>query len=375
MKLFDVYPLFQINPVKGKGAYVYDENGTEYLDFYGGHAVISVGHSHPVYVEKITAQLNKIAFYSNSIINNLQQELADKLGELSGYNDHQLFLCNSGAEAVENALKMASFHNGKTKFIAFEKAFHGRTSGSLQVTDNPKIRSPFNESGNIAYLPLNDIEAVEKELEKGDFSGVIIEGIQGVAGIIEPEDNFLKALRELCYKYNVVLILDEVQSGYGRTGKFFAHQHAEIKADLITMAKGMGNGFPIGGVLIAPEFEASYGLLGTTFGGNHLACAAGIAVLDIIKNENLLENSVKLGNYLKTEISKIKGIEKITGKGLMLGIVVKENGKELRNNLLHKHKIFTGGAGNPNILRLLSPLNINKQDCDKLITALKAELN
>lgn len=375
MKLFDVYPLFPIHPVKGKGAYVYDDNGTKYLDFYGGHAVISVGHSHPHYVKKVSTQLEKIAFYSNSVINQLQQELADKLGELSGYNDHQLFLCNSGAEAVENALKIASFHNEKTKFIAFEKAFHGRTSGSLQVTDNPKIRAPFNVNEEVVHLPLNDIEAVEKELENGDVSGVIIEGIQGVAGIIEPTIEFLQALRELCSKHGVVLILDEVQSGYGRTGHFFAHQAANIQADVVTMAKGMGNGFPIGGILIGSQFKASYGLLGTTFGGNHLACAAGIAVLDILKSEQLIQNSIELGQYLVDELSQINGIEKLTGRGLMLGIVVKENGKELRSNLLNQHHIFTGGAGNPNILRLLPPLNITKSDCDLLLAALKAELN
>ena len=375
MKLFDVYPLFPIHPVKGKGAYVYDDNGTKYLDFYGGHAVISVGHSHPHYVKKVSTQLEKIAFYSNSVINQLQQELADKLGELSGYNDHQLFLCNSGAEAVENALKIASFHNEKTKFIAFEKAFHGRTSGSLQVTDNPKISAPFNVNEEVVHLPLNDIEAVEKELENGDVSGVIIEGIQGVAGIIEPTIEFLQALRELCSKHGVVLILDEVQSGYGRTGHFFAHQAANIQADVVTMAKGMGNGFPIGGILIGSQFKASYGLLGTTFGGNHLACAAGIAVLDILKSEQLIQNSIELGQYLVDELSQINGIEKLTGRGLMLGIVVKENGKELRSNLLNQHHIFTGGAGNPNILRLLPPLNITKSDCDLLLTALKAELN
>lgn len=375
MKLFDVYPLFPINPVKGNGANVYDEKGTEYLDFYGGHAVISVGHTHPHYVKKISDQLNNISFYSNSVINQLQVELAEKLGKLSGYNDHQLFLCNSGAEAVENGLKMASFHNRKTKFLAFKKAFHGRTSGSLQVTDNPKIRSPFNINKEIVTLPLNDLSAVQNELKSGDFSGVIVEGIQGVAGIIEPTIEFLQGLRTLCTQFNVVLILDEVQSGYGRSGDFFAHQQANIQADIVTIAKGMGNGFPIGGVLIGSQFEASYGLLGTTFGGNHLACAAGIAVLDIIENENLLENSKKLGKFLISEISKINGIEKITGRGLMLGIVVKENGKELRGNLLHKHHIFTGGAGNPNILRLLPPLNITKENCVQIIDALKAELS
>ncbi|MFT6746924.1 MAG: acetylornithine/N-succinyldiaminopimelate aminotransferase [Glaciecola sp.] len=374
MKLFDVYPLFQIEPIKGSGAYIYDKEGIEYLDFYGGHAVISVGHSHPYYVEKISAQLNQIGFYSNSVLNSLQKELADKLGALSGYDDHQLFLCNSGAEAVENALKMASFKNGKNKFIAFKKAFHGRTSGALQVTDNPKIRAPFNLNPSIVHLSFGDLNAVENKLNTGEISGIIIEGIQGIAGIVDPGKEFLQGLRALCDKYNVVLIIDEVQSGYGRTGNFFAHQQAEIKADIVTIAKGMGNGFPIGGVLIGPEFEASNGLLGTTFGGSHLACAAGIAVLDIIKDQKLIDNAKELGTYLKEEIKQLPGIEKITGRGLMLGVLVKENGKELRSKLLHEHKIFTGSAGNPNILRLLPPLNITKSECDKIITALKEEL-
>ena len=374
MNLFDVYPLFQIEPVKAEGAYVYDKQGKEYLDFYGGHAVISIGHSHPHYVQKLTKQLSQIGFYSNSVLNSLQTELASKLGALSGYDEHQLFLCNSGAEAVENALKMASFKNGKNKFIAFKKAFHGRTSGALQVTDNTKIQAQFNKNTSIVHLAFGDLNAVENKLNTGEISGIIIEGIQGVAGIIVPDPNFLIGIRALCDKYDVVLILDEVQSGYGRTGDFFAHQHAGIKADLITIAKGMGNGFPIGGVLIGPEFEASYGLLGTTFGGNHLACAAGIAVLDVIEQEDLIENSKKLGKYLKEHISQIPGIEKVTGRGLMLGVFVKENGKELRNNLLHRHQIFTGGASNPNILRLLPPLNISTKECDQIITALKAEL-
>jgi len=374
MKLFDVYPLFQIEPVKAKGAYVYDKEGTEYLDFYGGHAVISIGHSHPHYVEKITSQLGEIGFYSNSVLNSLQEELANKLGELSGYDEHQLFLCNSGAEAVENALKMASFKNGKNKFIAFKKGFHGRTSGALQVTDNPKIRSAFNLNPSIVHLSFGDLNAVENKLNTGEISGIIIEGIQGIAGIIDPGTEFLVGLRALCDKYDVALILDEVQSGYARTGDFFAHQNSRIKADIVTIAKGMGNGFPIGGVLIGAQFEASYGLLGTTFGGSHLACAAGIAVLDVIKKEDLLENAKFLGDYLAKAIKKLPGVEKVTGRGLMLGVFMKENGKELRSNLLHKHKVFTGGAGDPNILRLLPPLNITKEDCDKLITALTKEL-
>lgn len=374
MKLFDVYPLFPIEPVKASGAYVYDKHGTEYLDFYGGHAVISVGHSHPTYVEKISNQLQNIAFYSNSVINNLQVDLAEQLGRVSGYEDYSLFLCNSGAEAVENALKMASFQNCQPTVLAFEKGFHGRTSGALQVTDGPKIKSSFNGSITTKYLPLNELEPVEQALEEGNVAGIIIEGIQGVAGIIEPTVAFLKGLRDLADKYGVVLILDEVQSGFGRTGDFFAHQHAGIKADIITMAKGMGNGFPIGGIILSPEFKASYGLLGTTFGGNHLACAACSAVLDVIENEKLLENATKQGNYLIEELSKIDAIENITGRGLMLGLVVKGDGKALRSALLTKHNIFTGGCANPSILRLLPPMNITQKESDKLIVAIKAEL-
>ena len=374
MKLFDVYPLFPIEPVKAQGAYVYDKHGTEYLDFYGGHAVISVGHSHPYYVKRIKSQLDNIAFYSNSVVNNTQTELANKLGELSGYHDYQLFLCSSGAEAVENALKMASFQNCKSKIIAFEKAFHGRTSGALQVTDSSKIKSTFNGSLTTEYLPLNDLEPVEHILEEGDVAGIIIEGIQGVAGIIEPSIEFLRGLRDLADKYGVVLILDEVQSGFGRTGHFFAHQHAGIKADIITMAKGMGNGFPIGGIILSPDFKASFGLLGTTFGGNHLACVACCSVMDIIEKEKLLDNAIKQGDYLIQELSKIHSVETITGRGLMLGIVVKGDGKALRSNLLTKHNIFTGGCANPSILRLLPPMNITQKECDKLINAIKAEL-
>lgn len=374
MKLFDVYPLFPIEPVKALGAYVYDAQNQAYLDFYGGHAVISIGHTHPHYVKRIKNQLDQIAFYSNSIINSTQQTLADKLGELSGYNKHHFFMCNSGAEAVENALKLASFYNCKNKILAFEKAFHGRTSGALQVTDNPKIKSAFNGSISTQYLPLNDLEQVEKALEEGDVAGIIVEGILGVAGIIEPSLDFLRGLRELCDKHDAILILDEVQSGYGRTGHFFAHQAAEIEADVITMAKGMGNGFPIGGVLISEKIKASAGLLGTTFGGNHLACAAGLAVLEVIEQEDLIANAKKIGNYIVEQVKDLPKIEKITGRGLMLGLVVKEGGKELRNNLLFTHKIFTGGAANPNILRLLPPLNITQKEADTFITALKKEL-
>lgn len=375
MNLFDVYPLFNIEPIKAKGAYVYDKNDVEYLDFYGGHAVISIGHTHPHYTKAINDQLSKIAFYSNSIINNLQVEFAKKLGEASGYEDYSLFLCNSGAEAVENALKMASFKTENAVVLAFEKGFHGRTSGALQVTDGPKLKSVFNGEINKKYLPLNNLEAVADALAEGDVAGIIVEGIQGVAGIIEPTAEFLQGLRVLADKHGAILILDEVQSGYGRTGDFFAHQHAGIKADIITMAKGMGNGFPIGGIIMAPQFKGSYGLLGTTFGGNHLAVAAGLAVLEVIEKENLLSNSKQLGEYLKQELSKIPKISKITGRGLMLGVVIDGDGKALRSNLLHQHKIFTGGCSNPNILRLLPPMNITKKECDMVIEAIKSELN
>lgn len=374
MNLFEVYPLFPIEPVKASGAYVYDKEGTEYLDFYGGHAVMSVGHSHPHYVAKINNQLNKIAFYSNSVINNIQVDLARKLGEISGYKDYNLFLCNSGAEAVENALKMASFHSGNSRVLAFEKGFHGRTAGALKVTDGPKMKSEFNGYINTTYLPLNDLEAVSEALAEGDVAGIIIEGIQGVAGIIEPTNEFLQGLRVLANKYEALLILDEVQSGFGRTGDFFAHQHANIKADIITMAKGMGNGFPIGGVILSPAFKASPGLLGTTYGGNHLACSASLAVLEIIESEGLLANAKKWGDYLIENLSKIGEISKITGRGLMLGLVVEGNGKALRSKLLSYHKIFTGGCSNPNILRLLPPMNIGKKECDLFIDAIKKEL-
>ena len=375
MNLFEVYPLFPIEPVKASGAYVYDKEGTEYLDFYGGHAVMSVGHSHPHYVAKINNQLNKIAFYSNSVINNIQVDLARKLGEISGYKDYNLFLCNSGAEAVENALKMASFHSGNSRVLAFEKGFHGRTAGALKVTDGPKMKSEFNGYINTTYLPLNDLDAVSEALAEGDVAGIIIEGIQGVAGIIEPTNEFLQGLRVLANKYEALLILDEVQSGFGRTGDFFAHQHANIKADIITMAKGMGNGFPIGGVILSPAFKASPGLLGTTYGGNHLACSASLAVLEIIESEGLLANAKKWGDYLIENLSKIGEISKITGRGLMLGLVVEGNGKALRSKLLSDHKIFTGGCSNPNILRLLPPMNIGKKECDLFIDAIKKEFN
>ena len=372
MKLFGVYPLFNIEPVKAQGSYVFDKDGKKYLDFYGGHAVISIGHTHPHYVKRIESQLENIAFYSNSVVIPVQRELAEKLGNASGYTDYNLFLINSGAEACENALKLASFHTGKPRVLAFDKAFHGRTSGALQVTDYPKMKAAFNAGTGTGFLPLGDLEAVENELKKGDVAGIIIEGIQGVAGIVDPTDAFLQGLRSLADKYEAVLILDEVQSGYGRTGKFFAHQHAGIEADVITIAKGMGNGFPIGGVLIHPKFKASAGLLGTTFGGNHLACAAAMAVLEVMEEEHVMTNAKMLGDYLIKEMQQMPRIKNITGRGLMLGVLI-EGGKEVRDNLLFKHSIFTGGAANPDILRLLPPLNITKVECDMFLNALRVE--
>lgn len=374
MKLFDVYPLFDIEIVKGKGCKTYDNHGTEYLDLYGGHAVISVGHTHPHYVAMVTDQLNKLGFYSNSVVNNLQAELATKLGALSGYEDYTLFLINSGAEANENALKLASFHNGKKRVIAFEKAFHGRTSAAVRVTDNPKIIAPINEGIPVVYLPLNDIEAVKKEIAKGDVTAVIIEGIQGVGGIQMPTDSFLQQLSKLCTQNDVVLILDEIQSGYGRSGKFFAHQYAGIKPDIITVAKGMGNGFPIGGVLISPKFKPVHGMLGTTFGGNHLACAAAIAVLDIIKDENLLDNVQKVGDYLISELKQIKGIKEVRGRGLMIGIEMEEPIKEARRKLLFEEKVFTGVAGTHTI-RLLPPLCLSMDEAKEFMHRFKLVLN
>jgi acetylornithine aminotransferase len=370
MKLFDVYPLFNINIVKGHACRTYDDQGTEYLDLYGGHAVISIGHAHPYYVQKLTEQLNKISFYSNSVVNKLQQELALKLGKISGYEDYDLFLVNSGAEANENALKLASFHTGKKKILAFKKAFHGRTSAAVRVTDNPKIVAPINEGFDVVFVELNDIEAVKRELAKNDFCAVIIEGIQGIGGIKIPETDFMQALREECTKTGTVLILDEIQSGYGRSGKFFAHQYFDIKPDLITVAKGMGNGFPIGGLLISPLFAPEYGMLGTTFGGNHLACAAGIAVLDIIKAEKMVENAAKVGEYLITELKKIPQIKEVRGLGLMIGIEFEEPIKELRTKLLMEEKVFTGVSG-INVIRLLPPLCLSKSDADIFLQKFK----
>ncbi|MCR5463149.1 MAG: aminotransferase class III-fold pyridoxal phosphate-dependent enzyme [Bacteroidales bacterium] len=413
MKLFDVYSLFDVTPVRAKGTRVWDDQGTEYLDLYGGHAVISVGHCHPKYVSAVIDQLGKIGFYSNSVRNPLQEELAEKIGELSGLQEYSLFLCNSGAEANENALKLASFHTGKDKVIAFKGAFHGRTSGAVAVTDNPKIRSPFNSCHNVVFVPMNDIEAVKTELAKGDVAGVIIEGIQGVGGIIIPDDDFMRDLRQATKAAGVVLILDEVQSGYGRSGKFFAHQWAGIKPDVITMAKGMAGGFPIGGVLISPEFEPVKGMLGTTFGGNHLAMAAAIAVADIIKEENLVQNALEVGEYLKSgllllasglaspdrshprlvrgrgpslamggaERSEESGppepdanrIKEVRGRGLMIGVEFDGPIAEIRRKLLFDKHIFTGVSGK-NMIRLLAPLVLSKDDVDIFIKALEEVL-
>lgn len=370
MKLFDVYPLFDVNIVKGKGCHVWDDKGQEYLDLYGGHAVISIGHAHPHYVEAISKQVATLGFYSNSVINKLQQEVADRLGAISGYDDYQLFLINSGAEANENALKLASFYNGRTRVVSFAKAFHGRTSLAVEVTNNPKIIAPINDNGHVTYLPLNDTEALKAELAKGDVCAVIIEGIQGVGGIQVPDTYFMKAMRQACDETNTVLILDEIQSGYGRSGKFFAHQYNGIRPDMITVAKGIGNGFPMAAVLISPKFTPVYGQLGTTFGGNHLACAAAIAVLDVMKEENLVENAAKVGAHLLEELKKFKGIKEVRGRGLMIGLEFEEPIKELRKQLLFEQKVFTGVSGT-NVLRLLPPLCLSMQEADDFLTRLQ----
>lgn len=368
MKLFDVYPLFNITPVKARGCNVWDSVGNRYLDLYGGHAVISIGHSHPHYVSKMTDQVRKIGFYSNSIINPLQAELAEKLGRLSGYSDYQLFLCNSGAEANENAIKLASFVTGRKKFISFKKGFHGRTSAAVALTDNPKIIAPVNETENAVLLPFGDLNSVENELKSGEVAAIIIEGIQGIGGVNIPEDNFLKELKSLTEKYDNLLILDEIQSGYGRSGKFFAHQHSGVKPDLITVAKGMGNGFPIGGVLIHPEFKPWPGMLGTTFGGNHLACAAGIAVLDVLEDERLIENARESGNYIMKRLKGLNAGLQIRGKGLMIGIEFPFPIQELRKKLLFEYKIFTGVSGK-NIIRLLPPLSLRISEAEHFLYA------
>jgi acetylornithine aminotransferase len=364
MKLFDVYELFDIELVKAQGAYVWDKNGTRYLDLYGGHAVISIGHTHPHYVKTINEQLNKIAFYSNSIQIPIQQELARKLGELSGYTDYELFLTNSGAESNENALKLASFYNKRRKVVALKGAFHGRTEGAVVITDNSKIIAPINETENVIFIPFDDTEALEKHLRTGEICAVIAEGIQGVGGVFVPSMAFWQTARRLCDEYGTVLIADEVQSGYGRTGKFFAHQWADIQADIITTAKGMGNGFPIGGVLISPKFKSTYGMLGTTFGGNHLACAAGVAVLDVIKEEKLLAHAGEMGEYWTEELRNIDGVREVRGKGLMIGVSLEIECKGIRNGLVKDYQIFTGSSADKYTIRLLPTLNLGRSEID-----------
>jgi acetylornithine/N-succinyldiaminopimelate aminotransferase len=372
VKLFDVYPLFPIEPVKATGSWLWDSEGKKYLDLYGGHAVISIGHNHPHFVEALKSQLDKISFYSNSVKNSLQEKFAEKLGQLSGYPNHQLFLCNSGAEANENALKLASFVTGRKKVIAFRKAFHGRTSGAVAATDNPKIVAPFNAGHDIIFLPLNDEKALTEAINK-DIAAVIIEGIQGVGGILLPEDAFLKLLEKKCKEVGALLILDEVQSGYGRSGKFFAHQYAGIEADLITIAKGMGNGFPVGGVLIHENIKPWSGMLGTTFGGNYLACAAGLSVLEVIEQEDLMKNAATLGNYWMGQLRSFAPITEVRGRGLMIGFDLPESLSSLRTDLLFKHHIFTGEA-KPNTVRLLPSLALTKPEADIMLEALTLEL-
>ncbi|HKL91768.1 MAG TPA: aminotransferase class III-fold pyridoxal phosphate-dependent enzyme [Bacteroidales bacterium] len=373
MKLFDVYPLFDINIVKGKGCYTYDDQGNTYLDLYGGHAVISVGHSHPHYIKRISDQVENLGFYSNSVVNRLQEEFAEKLGKASGYENYRLFLVNSGAEANENALKLASFHTGRKKVLSFHKSFHGRTSAAVRVTDNPAIIAPVNQGMDVTFLTIGDNERLEMELKTGDYCAVIIEGILGIGGIIVPDPCFMQNLQNLCKETGTVLILDEIQSGYGRSGRFFAHQYSGIQPDLITVAKGIANGFPMGGLLIAPHFEAKYGMLGTTFGGNHLACAAGLAVLEIMEQEQLVQNAESVGNYLFQELTNMDGIKEVRGLGLMIGLEFDEPVKPIRQKLLFEHHIFTGVSGS-NVIRLLPPLCLSMQQATQFIQTLKKVL-
>lgn len=372
MKLFDVYPLFDVNIVKGSGCHVWDDKGQEYLDLYGGHAVISIGHAHPHYVEAVSKQVATLGFYSNSVINKLQVELAERLGKASGYEDYQLFLINSGAESNENALKLASFYNGRTRVLSFEKAFHGRTSLAVEVTNNPKIIAPINDNGHVTYLPLNDLEAFRRELAKGDVCAVIIECIQGVGGIRMVTPEFMQGLRAACDEYDTVLICDEIQCGYGRSGKFFAHQHLGVRPDMITVAKGIANGLPMGGVLISPKFKPVYGQLGTTFGGNHLACAAALAVLDVIEQENLVENAARVGEFLIQGIKALNlpHVVDVRGEGLMIGIELDVPYKELRNHLLFEEHCFTGCSGT-NVLRLLPPLSLTQEQAADFLQRLQ----
>ena len=375
MKLFDVYPLNDIEIAKALGSTVWDENGNEYLDLYGGHAVISIGHTHPHYVERLTNQLSKVGFYSNSVKIPLQVQLAEKLGQVSGKADYQLFLCSSGAEANENALKLASFYNSRKKIIAFKGAFHGRTSLAVAATDNPKIVAPVNETDNVIFLPHNDEAALEQAFKDhgSEISSVIIEGIQGVGGIKVASESFLQKIRSLCDQYDAVFIADSVQCGYGRSGKFYSHDHAGVDADIYTMAKGMGNGFPIGGISISPKFTPWHGMLGTTFGGNHLACAAALAVLEVMEQDNLMQNAEEIGNYLIKELKKFDQIKEVRGRGLMIGIELPEELAHVKKNLLFKHRIFTGEA-KPNVIRLLPALNLTKAHADQFLEAFSLEL-
>lgn len=372
MSLFNVYPIYSVTPVKASGCTVWDEKGDAYLDFYGGHGVISIGHSHPTYIKHVTEQINSIGFYSNSIINPVQEKLGNLLPQICGYPDYSLFLCNSGAEANENALKLASFHTGKSKVLAFKNSFHGRTSAAVAVTDNPKIIAPINAQQEVVFCELNDIESVKKEIAKGEVSSVIIEAIQGVGGLDEGSTEFFRELEKVCKNNKVVLILDEIQCGYGRSGKFFAHQYHGIKADIISVAKGMGNGFPIGGILISPEFTSSFGLLGTTFGGNHLACAAALAVLEVMEDEEILNNVQKQYEYFIKKFSSLSQIKKIKGKGLMLGLEFDFEVADLRKKLIYEKKIFTGNSNNKNLLRVLPPLTISKNEIDMLYDSLQS---
>ena len=376
MKLFDVYPLNQIEIIKASQSNVWDSEGNQYLDLYGGHAVISIGHTHPHYVKRVTDQLNKVGFYSNSVIINQQIELAEKLGKLSGKPDYQLFLCNSGAEANENALKLASFYNGRKKIIAFKGAFHGRTSLAVSATDNPKIIAPVNQTDNVVFLPFNDEGALENAFRSfgKEISSVIIEGIQGVGGIREASKSFLQKIRALCDQYDAVYIADSVQCGYGRTGKFYSHDYAEADADIYSMAKGMGNGFPVGGISISPKFKPWHGMLGTTFGGNHLACAAALAVLEVMEQDQLMNNAEVIGNYLISELRNVPQISEVRGRGLMIGIELPEEFATVKKDLLFKHRIFTGEA-KPNVIRLLPALNLTKESADQFLASLKTELN
>jgi len=371
MKLFDVYPLFDTHLEKGKGCYVYDTNGQKYLDFYGGHAVISIGHAHEHYIKRITDQLHKLSFYSNSVQLDIQQEFASKLGQLSGCDDYHLFLINSGAEAIENALKVASFHNGRKKIIAFKGAFHGRTSAAVAVTDNPKIKAPINDDSNVIFLALNDVHALTNAFNEHEICAVVVESIQGINGIYEANASFLQQIQALCHQHNALFIADEIQCGYGRSGKFFAFQYANVQPDVITMAKGMGNGFPIGGILIHPKYAAKYGMLGTTFGGSPLACAAGLAVLEVMENEKLMDNTTTVGNYLLEQCMSLSNIKEVHGKGLMIGLEFDFPIKDLRNQLLQEYHIFVGNSNNVHTLRLLPSLTIGKTEVDIFMATLK----